>query len=101
VPLFTTLLAWHLSTDDHEATYTVLRRSLTALVHHVKNANQFFVLGDFLISEVKKAADEHIASNPEKLRRVLEIVSIPYSVREGSRMTRSSFPFLRTHANFY
>lgn len=89
VSIFTPLLAYHISTEHPEATYTVLRRSLTALVHHVKNAEQFQVLGDLLVRELTKAVNEP-ASSTEKLRRTLEIISIPYSVRQGSRMSRTS-----------
>ncbi|KAF5354672.1 hypothetical protein D9756_005618 [Leucocoprinus leucothites] len=89
VPLFTPLLAWHISAEDPEATFTVLRRSLTALVHHVKTADQFSALGELLIRELKKVLDEDDGTDSEKLRRVLEVVSIPYSVRQGSRMTQA------------
>ncbi|KAF9449246.1 hypothetical protein P691DRAFT_667809, partial [Macrolepiota fuliginosa MF-IS2] len=89
VSIFTPLLAHYVSAENPDATYTLLRRSLTALVHHVKNAEQFQVSGDLLVHELTKVVNEQDAPNAEKLRRMLEIVSIPYSVRQGSRMSQS------------
>lgn len=88
MPLFTQLLAWHISAENPEATFVVLRRALTALIHHVKYADQFSALADFLVRELEKIID---GGDVEKLRRAIEVVSIPYSVRQGSRMTRMSY----------
>ncbi len=97
VSICTTLLAYHLSTENPEATYTVLRRSLTALVHHVKNAEQFSVLGDLVVRELTKVMNDQDTPNHEILRRLLEVISIPYSVRQGSRMSRTSFSLRIPH----
>lgn len=97
MPLFTQLLAWHISAENPEATFVVLRRALTALIHHVKHTDRFSALADFLVRELQKIIDEHDGGDVEKLRRVIEVVSIPYSVRQGSRMTRMSY---RTSNNF-
>jgi U3 small nucleolar RNA-associated protein 20 len=54
----------------------------------VKSADQFSVIGDVLVRELKQAVNEQTIDNREKLRRTLEVASVPYSVRLGSRMTR-------------
>jgi hypothetical protein len=62
---------------------------LTALIHHVKNAEQFSVVGDLLVKEFAQQlalADAH--SHPNV--RIIEVISIPCSVRHGSRLSGTS-----------
>ena len=87
------LLTYYLSTEDPETTYTLIRRTLTALIHHVKNADQFSLLGDVLIQRFKATTTEN-SKDDEHLRRMLEVVAVPCAVRQGSRLT-GMFSMLR------
>ena len=65
---------------------------LTALIHHVKSAEQFAPLGDLLVEKFVQIVTESESSmteeRQESLRRILTIVSVVCSVRQGSRMSR-------------
>lgn len=69
--------------EVEESTYTLLRRVLTALIHHVKNAAGFAPIGDFLCQKAAAISQ----SNGETLRRIIEVLGVACSVRHGSRMT--------------
>jgi hypothetical protein len=56
------------------------------LIHHVKNADQFSLLGDVLTQRFKAIATAN-PKNDEHLRRMLEVVAVPCAVRQGSRLT--------------
>ncbi|PPQ84329.1 hypothetical protein CVT26_011486, partial [Gymnopilus dilepis] len=87
-------------------TYTLLRRALTALIHHVKNAEGFEVVGQVfvdsfvsLLKEVKELKDVKNSvdaetegpQNPtvEAYKKMLDIMSILLAVRLGSRLTNA------------
>ncbi|KAI0937862.1 hypothetical protein AcW1_003904 [Taiwanofungus camphoratus] len=101
------LLRYHLTCEEPDSTYTLLRRVLTALIHHCKNSEQFTSIADLLVAQMLgcfPSVSEEI--DEEKLRRTIEIVTISCSVRQGSRMTHqhlstllsqfSSFPLTDT-----
>lgn len=81
------------TTDNPEATFSVIRRTLTALVHHVKNAEQFYVLGNVVLQQLKNAtatataAEDGDGDEEERVRRMLGVATIVCSVRQGSRLT--------------
>jgi hypothetical protein len=81
--IFAPLLRHHLSCDAPEESFTVLRRLLTALVHHCKSAEQFSPLSDLLTESLVSAPRE----NYEQLNRLLEVITVSCSVRQGSRMS--------------
>ena len=93
--IFTPLLDYHLSLmENTTTTYTLIRRTLTALVHHVKNAEQFALLGDLIIqkfSELLKSTDIKSESDIERLRKMIEVVGVICSVRQGSRLNGMLF----------
>ncbi|KAG6840218.1 hypothetical protein C0991_008139 [Blastosporella zonata] len=102
--LFAPLLAAHMASDDPEVTHTLIRRALTALIHHVKNPTAFAPLADLLVQQFtviiggledtspSTASDDFV----ERLRRMLETLSIPTAVRQGSRMTQNQLSLLLT-----
>ncbi|KAG5642515.1 hypothetical protein DXG03_002616 [Asterophora parasitica] len=95
--IFTPLLTYHLSAKDPETTYTLLRRVLTALIHHVKKAEQFSPLADLLVKQLSatvKTTDVTSSADIERVRRMLEILSVPSAVRQGSRLTQSQLGLL-------
>jgi len=91
VSLFTPLLTYHLACESPDATHTLIRRVLTALIHHVKSADQFAVIGDVLVNQLIPLAQCTTTDDKQiRLRRMLDILSVPCSVRQGSRMPRMS-----------
>ncbi|KAJ7274418.1 hypothetical protein B0H12DRAFT_397816 [Mycena haematopus] len=91
------LLNYHLSAppsssvDPTPKTYTLLRRVFTALIHHVRNAENFMSVGDVLVNKFISLAQETTTlpvDDLETFRRMLDIISIPAAVRNGSRLTQ-------------
>ena len=78
--IFTPLLDYYLSTSSNtNTTYTLIRRSLTALIHHVKNAEQFELLGDLIVQnffDILKSTDISSESDIERLRKMIEVVGV-------------------------
>ena len=76
--IFTPLLDYHLSTSSNtNTTYTLIRQSLTALIHHVKNTEQFKLLGDLIVRkflDLLKSSDMNSESDVERLRKMIEVV---------------------------
>jgi U3 small nucleolar RNA-associated protein 20 len=98
--IFMPLLAYHMTSEVPEPTYTLIRRALTALIHHVKKADQFTALAELLIGQFTTLSKSTNSTSPdhiESLRRMLEIISVPTAVRQGSRLTRK---FLFRKHNF-
>ena len=93
--IFTPLLEYYLSTSSNtNTTYTLIRRSLTALIHHVKNAEQFESLGDLIVQkflDILKSTDMNSESDVERLRKMIEAVGVVCSVRQGSRLNGMLF----------
>ena len=76
--------------DSLDDTFTLLRRVLTALIHHCKSAEQFSPVSDVVVKryeDVIKSADEG------RVRHILEVAGIVCSVRQGSRMSRAYLLF--------
>ena len=81
---------FYLAHDNVEAAYTLIRRVLTALIHHCKSAEQFSAVGDLLVDRLSSHIEESTHSGDEgPLNRVLGIVAVACSVRHGSRLTSS------------
>lgn len=87
VPTLSTLLTYHLTTSpDPKITHSLLRRTLTALIHHVSSSDHFSILGESILQrllEVFKQPNPHV----EQVKRGLDIASILLGVRQGSRLT--------------
>ncbi|TFK68467.1 hypothetical protein BDN72DRAFT_821164 [Pluteus cervinus] len=93
VPILNSLIAFYLECSSPEHIYTLLRRTLTALMHHVRQADHFAVIGDALLHHLTLmdfsmlSTSQSSADALERLRRVLDLVSIPCCVRQGARLT--------------
>ena len=84
--IFTTLLNYYLSSPaNSKLTYTLLRRSLTALIHHVDNADQFSILSETILQQVLTIFKQE-NHDAKMLRRALDVCSILLGVRQGSRL---------------
>ncbi|EAU91851.2 U3 snoRNP protein Utp20 [Coprinopsis cinerea okayama7 len=92
--IFSPILAYHLDAEDPEPTFKLLRRSLTALIHHVKTADQFADLGNLLIQQLKTVSQ---GTNVQHLKRTLAVVTVISSVRQGSRLTENQKTTLVSH----
>ncbi|KDR69878.1 hypothetical protein GALMADRAFT_255731 [Galerina marginata CBS 339.88] len=89
--IFLPLLSYHLSTaPDPKPTYTLLRRALTALIHHVKNADQFALIGEIFVARLTslvKEVDINSEEGVESLKRMVDVMAVICGVRQGSRLT--------------
>ena len=85
------LVEYYIVAEDEEAAYTLVRRVLTALIHHCKDREQFSAVADMLVAQFEERVKD--CSDEGKLRRVLEVASVVCSVRQGSRMLRE-YPLL-------
>ncbi|KAF8131840.1 armadillo-type protein [Boletus edulis] len=66
----------YLTCEKSDLLSTVLRRALTSIIHHCKGADQFS--GTRFLTSVTEI---------ERLRRILQLISIVCSVRQGSRLS--------------
>ena len=65
-----------------------MRRLLTALIHHCKSAEQFFPISELLIEKLTSAARSiEFERDVDGLDRIIEIIAVVTSVRQGSRVT--------------
>lgn len=85
------LIDAHIFTYTSDIIHNLIRRVLTALIHHVKNAEQYRTIVDLLISKftaLVNSSDLSSVGSLEHVRLVMEIVTIPCAVRGGSRLTQ-------------
>ncbi|PPR05452.1 hypothetical protein CVT24_008221 [Panaeolus cyanescens] len=100
--IFAPILAYHLSATNPAPTHTLLRRSLTALIHHVKTADQFSILGELLLQSFTTTVTDLDLGNAEQLeraRRSMDIMSVVCAVRQGSRLTSAQVTKLFSQLN--
>lgn len=78
-----------LSCEDWNAHYVLLRRTLTALMHHCKGPEQFSDVADVVIMRFCSSVDQTPQDDGgiQRLQRSLQIASIVCGVRQGSRLT--------------
>ncbi|KAF8622933.1 hypothetical protein AX15_006611 [Amanita polypyramis BW_CC] len=98
--LFRPLLTYHIMSSTTPAlTHALIRRSLTAFIHHVKNADQFSPVAEVLIGQFDLVMRCYLETSSvsqtsvpldEQLRRMLEVIVVPCSVRQGSRLSHSN-----------
>jgi len=87
------LIASYLSSTAPTQLYTLVRRVLTALLHHVQKPEQFSTVIDPLLNDFQAAIqsepdDEH---GSERRCRMMNVLLVPVAVRQGSRLTRTSY----------
>ncbi|KAH8110477.1 hypothetical protein DFH11DRAFT_1547369 [Phellopilus nigrolimitatus] len=71
--------------DELESVEKLLRRLLTALIHHCAKAEQFSPAADQLLQKFVSITDA--GCNSEDARRMLNVLAVPCSVRHGSRLS--------------
>jgi U3 small nucleolar RNA-associated protein 20 len=87
------LIDCHLTSDRPEMSYTLLRRVLTALIHHCNGPEQFSIVGSLIVDRfyaVSQADD----ANHQHLQRAMQITSVVCAVRQGSRLSCMSLLFI-------
>ncbi|KAI0764301.1 armadillo-type protein [Trametes elegans] len=89
--LITPLIRFHLSSDVPDDSFTLIRRVLTALIHHCKGPDQFTPVSEAVVSHFFDVVNE---GNEQKIGRALDVASIVCSVRHGSRMTHKQLSVL-------
>jgi U3 small nucleolar RNA-associated protein 20 len=95
--IITPLINYHLTCEKTGPTYNLLRRVLTALIHHCKSADQFAPVADLVITRLSEVVNEHsqaMESDDCALERIVNVVAVMCAVRQGSRMSRASLQLL-------
>ncbi|EPQ55347.1 hypothetical protein GLOTRDRAFT_42472 [Gloeophyllum trabeum ATCC 11539] len=96
--IVTPLLKHHLACAEPEKTYTLLRRLLTALIHHCKGPEQFSAVADALLDQVAALVQGLVdEKDHEPLRRMLEVLAVVCSVRQGSRLSQKQISIILSH----
>jgi U3 small nucleolar RNA-associated protein 20 len=86
--LVSPLLQVHLRSQEPALTHTCLRRLLTALIHHCKGAEHFLPVSQLLTERfISLARSVKPEDDISCLSRLIEIISVVSSVRQGSRIT--------------
>jgi len=82
------LLKVHLRSEQRALTHNCIRRLLTALIHHCKSAEQFLPVSELLTENFTSAAQSiELERDAGSLDRIIEIIAVVTSVRQGSRVT--------------
>lgn len=84
----------YLNCENPDLLYTLLRRVLTSIIHHCKGAEQFSAIAEILSTRFSTAVDECPSNNAERERfhRILKLISVVCSVRQGSRLSCELLP---------
>ncbi|TCD65551.1 U3 snoRNP protein [Steccherinum ochraceum] len=90
--MFPPVIRHYLDCEDPQTSFTVLRRSFTALAHHCKNPEQYTPTVEYAIQQLVSA--DH--GETERSRRLLELLTVPSSVRQGSRLSQQQLSTLVT-----
>ncbi|KAG2115669.1 armadillo-type protein [Suillus cothurnatus] len=80
------LIDCHLTSDRPEMSYTLLRRVLTALIHHCNGPEQFSIVGSLIVDRFC-AVSQADNVNHQHLQRAMQITSVVCAVRQGSRLS--------------
>lgn len=87
------LLKVHLRSQQRALTHNCIRRLLTALIHHCKSSEQFLPVSELLIEKFTSAARAiECERDADGLDRIIEIIAVVTSVRQGSRVTGAHLP---------
>lgn len=81
--IYTPLIDHYLACENDVIVFALIRRTLTALIHHVKSAEQFVPVADVIIKHL-----EGPILDQQKLGRILSLAAVVSSVRRGSRLSR-------------
>ena len=90
--------------ENPDLLYTLLRRTLTSIIHHCKTAEQFSPIADILVARFSTAISQSPSNDTqvERLRRMSQLISVVCSVRQGSRLTREFLhPFLTSPCYYH
>ncbi|KAG8220545.1 armadillo-type protein [Butyriboletus roseoflavus] len=85
------LIDCYLGCENPDLLYTLLRRALTSLIHHCKGAEQFSGIAEILTTRFLTAVGQ-LPSNDaevERLRRILQLISVVCSLRRLSSTFQS------------
>ncbi|KAI0316098.1 armadillo-type protein [Amylostereum chailletii] len=90
------LLSSHLDVSEASQTHTLIRRVLTALIHHCKGPEQFSPVAEILLSKLIDVNKKDNSNGAEPLRRILGIIAVICSVRQGSRLSAKQLATVAT-----
>ncbi|KAG1774596.1 hypothetical protein EV702DRAFT_1123142 [Suillus placidus] len=84
--LMASLIDCHLTSDRPELSYTLLRRVLTALIHHCNGPEHFSVVASLIVDHFCTVSQAD-GANYQHLQRAMQITSVICAVRQGSRLS--------------
>ncbi|KAF9222298.1 hypothetical protein BS17DRAFT_735750 [Gyrodon lividus] len=81
----------YLTCERPDMLHTLLRRTLTSIIHHCRGAEQFSSIADVIIARFSTATSQSPFSDAdlERLRRGLHLPAFVCGVRQGSRLSSS------------
>ncbi|KAI0035598.1 armadillo-type protein [Vararia minispora EC-137] len=88
------LLTLHLMNAHPSATHMLLRRIITALIHHCKGVEQFAPVADVLVEDF---VDAVAVGESGTLERIIGVVTVAASVRQGSRLSAKQLASISSH----
>ena len=98
------LLRYYFSTAANsealEDAFTVIRRTMTALIHHCKTADQYTPITDILLEQLSLVTSLKITeaeTDMDHTGRVLNVLTVLCSVRSGSRISAKNLSTILTH----
>ncbi|KAG1762389.1 armadillo-type protein [Suillus occidentalis] len=80
------LIECHLTSNRPELSYTLLRRVLTALIHHCNGPEHFSIVASLIVDRFC-ALSQADGINHQHLQRAMQITSVICAVRQGSRLS--------------
>lgn len=102
-PIMGPLIDCYLSCENPDLLYTLLRRTLTSMIHHCKGAEQFSGIAEILTTQLLTTVSQSPSNDAEveRLRRILQLISVVCSVRQGSRLSREFLCLFLASSNYY
>ncbi|KAG2752966.1 hypothetical protein P692DRAFT_201706512, partial [Suillus brevipes Sb2] len=80
------LIECHLTSDHPELSYTLLRRVVTALIHHCNGPEHFSIVASLIVDRFC-AVSQADGINHQHFQRAMQITSVICAVRQGSRLS--------------
>ena len=97
------LIDCYLTCENPDLLYTLLRRTLTSIIHHCKGAEQFSGIAEMLTTRFLTVVSQSPSNDVEveRLHRILQLISVVCSVRQGSRLSRKFLYLFLASFSYY
>lgn len=85
-----TLIRTHIEASESQPTFILLRRLLTALMHHVPNSEAYEPISSYVLDQlsvaIRRVQDSEISSDDNEVAKLSKLATIVIEVRKGSRV---------------